>query len=551
MCALNTNSLEMVRQELTEQCRLVAKSCEEIKQGAGQQGLLTLASQLASLRGACQILEIEGILPLLRELEQLLAEQGEQLLENTEFIASLPHLMQMIKGYLGFVYKLEYDHPLLLLLEINQIRALTGKPLLSEAYFLADCLPDANIVEYSNEKSADILLVVRRARHLFQQGLVHAIRGSGHTGAFRIMSHAVRRVHQTLGDETEQLYWLLVFQVIEAFAKRALTADKMRLRSLMAIERQLRQLVQGNSTVEQCYPVELQRTMMGYLVLANIQTPPVHKLFTQLGLTPFKLDDQRIKADRALLGSDGEESFVDTIALLRDKIDDITGLIQLFEEQRLDSEACAALLQEVVAINELCSISGLATAAKMFAECAQQLQSAGDQPPHELVTQIIDAIFYLECLLLELQGRAPTSQQLADINSKPYAEVIESNIARRAEVQVIDEAKERLREVMGRLTDMQEGLAALAVNDNVHEVFDSIAGAARMLGLEKASAVAKQCSQYARNGQLLVDLQNAKAMATFADVLVSLEYYLDNCRWDRNFDAAVLDIAEECLEQLL
>lgn len=571
MRELNTNSLKMVKQELTEQCATLAASCQVYRQDTGPEALQTLTYTQSALRGACEMLEIDGAVLLLRELEALFGENTEKLVENTNFADDLSGIVQILTNYLGFVHKLGNDQPLLLLPEINQVRELAGKPPLAEADFLVDCLPEANIIEFVNEKSAEILTILRRARHLFQQGLIHAIRGTGHSGAFRIMSHAVRRVHETLGDETEKRYWLLVFQVMESFAKGRLSADKPRLRSLMAVERQLRQLVQRNTQLAFCYPETLQRTMMGYLALADLQTKPAERLYQQLGVTPCRVNDQQIRADRALLGSEGEQSFADNMSLLRDKIDSIAALVQLFEDGELDQQMRTELLDAVLGVADLCGLSGLAKGAKMFGEYAQTLRDQQEQAPQQqtpqqqapqqqapqqqeldaVIGKIIDAILYLECLLLELEGRAPTAKQLDDINNKSCQEIIESNIAKHAEVKVIDEAITRLRDVMARITDMQDGTSGFSLSDdNFHEVFDTLSGATRMLNLQKAAAIAKQCGQYARSGKLLIDLQKPESMSTFADVLVSLEYYLDNCRWDHNFDVSVLDIAEECLEQL-
>jgi hypothetical protein len=39
-------------------------------------------------------------------------------------------------------------------------------------------------------------------------------------------------------------------------------------------------------------------------------------------------------------------------------------------------------------------------------------------------------------------------------------------------------------------------------------------------------------------------------MDVFADAVVSLEYYLDNRRWDPSFDDSMLSVAEGCLTRL-
>jgi len=83
-------------------------------------------------------------------------------------------------------------------------------------------------------------------------------------------------------------------------------------------------------------------------------------------------------------------------------------------------------------------------------------------------------------------------------------------------------------------------------------MLDSVRGGMFVLGLPRAAKVIAGCMKFI-DESLMEDEQQAAIqhmMDTFADAIISLEYYLDNLKVDKKADTDVLRIAEESLEAL-
>ena len=115
----------------------------------------------------------------------------------------------------------------------------------------------------------------------------------------------------------------------------------------------------------------------------------------------------------------------------------------------------------------------------------------------------------------------------------------------------LQEAADHLTTVMQLTSDYCDGIAGDEVAEPLVENFKLILGPMGMLGLQRAEDVARRCldilNRCVRSGG---EITLAETMEVFADAIVSLEYYLQNRRWNRDFDDAVLRAAEECLASL-
>lgn len=73
-----------------------------------------------------------------------------------------------------------------------------------------------------------------------------------------------------------------------------------------------------------------------------------------------------------------------------------------------------------------------------------------------------------------------------------------------------------------------------------------------MLGLPRAAKVLAGCMRFVEDDLLASDQHPAvqHLLETFADAVISLEYYLDAIKLDKAADTGVLQIAEESLQAL-
>jgi len=438
------------------------------------------------------------------------------------------------------------------------LRQCRGEVLRDEYFFLSDRLPEKPVVSLLMSKDADQLEVIRLARHLFQKGLIHAVRGNGRKAAVKIMAHGIHRLRKVMTDESELLYWSMVFEVLGALYRGVLGFEQTRLRSLMAIERQLKMLTE-NASHEESYPEAHQRAMATHFLLSGCGTESAEKLRDRLGLEPLGFSAKEIANLRAQMVANGGANFHETMLVLSDKYDELSfNLDELVLNPEENQEYRKQLQEGFKNTSEICLMLGLSQVGQRCGQHAEALHEAlpADAVSDELIDEMVNTLLYLDSVVVELRDESPTEQELYDINQKSLKGIVESNVVNHAERRVIQEALINLAEVMRVSGDFCDGMAddGLGGDDNGESILDNfraIVGSVDILGLDRATAVAKRCLNYFEQhfGSSQDGVPEAM-MDVFADAVVSLEYYLDNRRWDPSFDDSVLSVAEGCLTRL-
>lgn len=87
---------------------------------------------------------------------------------------------------------------------------------------------------------------------------------------------------------------------------------------------------------------------------------------------------------------------------------------------------------------------------------------------------------------------------------------------------------------------------------NIAKTLTTVKGGLLMLGKERVAAILGLCVQFVE--EVLLDEEHPAALKelleTFADAIISVEYYLDSSSGSGQMDETVLQIAEESLEAL-
>ncbi len=555
MYSINKQALELVRDELqAEMESLVARFDQSSPVG----DMEPLLQGLTHINGVFSLLQVVG--------GSVLATETIELLKTPVEVDGLPekhweaaaNAIKLLPSYFQLIQSLGYDNPLILLTEINELRQCRGEALRDEYFFLSDRLPEKPVVSLLMSKDADQLEVIRLARHLFQKGLIHAVRGNGRKAAVKIMAHGIHRLRKVMTDESELLYWSMVFEVLGALYRGVLGFEQTRLRSLMAIERQLKMLTE-NASHEKSYPEAHQRAMATHFLLSGCGTESAEKLRDRLGLESLGFSAKEIANLRAQMVANGGANFHETMLVLSDKYDELSfNLDELVLNPEENQEYRKQLQDGFKNTSEICLMLGLSQVGQ---RCSQHTEALNQTPPadavsDELIDEMVNTLLYLDSVVVELRDQSPTEKELYDINQKSLKGIVESNVVNHAERRVIQEALINLAEVMRVSGDFCDGMAddGLGGDDNGESIIDNfraIVGSVDILGLDRATAVAKRCLNYFEQhfGESQDGVPEA-LMDVFADAVVSLEYYLDNRRWDPSFDDSVLSVAEGCLSRL-
>jgi len=538
----------MIQGELEKEVFSLMQLLEDAAEGVDAD---VFHQHLKALGGAVTVLELPSASTLVDTM-MMVAEDPAHLMSGSSGEKALYSALQCLKAYLQQLPQQQHDNLLLLLPEINELRAVLALPALDERMAVQGCVPEYLPVDQVGLRTEDERDVVRSVRRLFQQGLVHALKDANRQAAIKVMAHGVHRLRKTLTDSAERDYWSLVFEILSAMHRGALGFEQSRLKTLMAVERQLRAM-EENVDSAKFYPLDVQQLLLAYFALSGLQSDGALKLAERLGVSSPGISSQEIAASRDLFGGDSGRPLNVLVAAIAEQVDQLhQQLDEDMASQDGDGERREALAAGFRMLGEFCEQCDLKLASQrcdVHVASVERLQNG--QLPMRLYEQLADTLLYLDSVLTDLQEHAASESRIAQINRRSLKQVVEDNIVEHAERRALQEAADHLTTVMQLTSDYCDGIAGDEVAEPLVENFKLILGPMGMLGLQRAEDVARRCldilNRCVRSGG---EITLAETMEVFADAIVSLEYYLQNRRWNRDFDDAVLRAAEECLASL-
>lgn len=548
MYQINTQALKLVGEELDKEIGLLvdllAQPLESVDWSECNRGL-------SQLHGVFSLLEMVGGEMLLGEMQETLIKAEGSSLEATA-VNTVRHSLELMPGYVSQLQMHGKDSPLFLLPEINQLRAARKQPLLNEYQLLNGLMPDVPTISSVEQKDNHSIEAIRIARQLYQQGLAHVLKGSTRPTAIKVMAHGIQRLRNSLSDEKEAIYWALVFDVLGALYRGALGFEQSRLRSLMAVERQLRML-SDNAPAEQSYPISLQQNMLANFLLSGMNTEGAAKLAARLGISPLDFTAADIRNVRAMFVEEGNQSFVERLTMIATRIEQLRSLLD--DQVAQESNGSGPLQEAAVlfaALSEELKNCGLSLAEERCSQHALAIGNLADSTlPSGIMEEMADTLLYLDSIILELQSRPHSESERSQINALSIKEVVEENIISHAQRRVLQEASSHLASIMQLTSDYCDGIAGDELAKPLADNFKMILGAVGILGLTRAENVTVRCLDIINHSLgPASQLPLSSIIEVFADAVVSLEYYLENRRWNPDFEDTVLGVAEECLEKL-
>ena len=250
---------------------------------------------------------------------------------------------------------------------------------------------------------------------------------------------------------------------------------------------------------------------------------------------------------------EGNQSFVERLAVIAAQIEQLRSLL---DDQMAQASTGNRPLKEAAvlfaSLSEELKYCGLGLAEERCSQHALAIGGLMDSTlPSGIIEEMADTLLYLDSIIMELQSRPHSESERAQINTLSIKEVVEENIISHAQRRVLQEALSHLASIMQLTSDYCDGIAGDELAKPLADNFKMILGAVGILGLTRAENVTARCLDIINHSlEPASQLPLSSIVEVFADAVVSLEYYLDNRRWNSNFEDTVLGVAEECLEKL-
>ena len=530
-------SLNLVKSEVLNALDSAANQLDYYSETGNPDQLKAFLAEVQQIRGTFKMLDFRAGERLCEEF----AESGRHARGEALSNATLNAFTQAIV-YLKRLVELMAEgsptSPSLLIPVINQIRRSRSDAALPESYFfLVNLRPQISTPKAIAEAAR---FPFRRARQMYQLGLLGLIRGQGRFGPVQVMSRAVKRFEKASQGGASWTFWHVASAALEALSQEEFEITPARMALLGQLDRQVRRIqeTEGRYFAEK-QPDWLLKEFVHLVSLAKPESEAIRQVQKEFQVANGIKEEQLAEARNKLSGPDG--SAPESLALaLQEELQKVKDQIDLSERLDLSSEDFQLLLDSIRRIGDTLIIANNQEAAERASQLALRLEAAGQPGLREHGDDIADEIIRLEQTL-----RSITSKHLAEESAVDPVSLNEARIA------ILSESMTSLAMVKRAIGAYLESDGEVLHVANVSKSLSDVAAALLFMGNETMYDILKSLRDFVDH-----DVQDTSKvieehkMEAFADAITAVEYFMDSLNGQSSGADEAVRLAQDSLAHL-
>ncbi|WP_338574519.1 Hpt domain-containing protein [Pseudomonas canadensis] len=546
-------ALEWVKGDIAETLKQARSALDAYVETTDAEAISECLACVHQVHGALQMVEFYGAALLAEEIEELaLALQAGSVSQRDESIRLLQQALTQLPLYLDRVHSARRDLPLVVLPLLNDLRSAHGESLLSEtSLFSPQLLTIASLPDEALAQRAvpDLKEQLRQWHQLLQQALAGLLREDHGPSNLEDMARVFARLEALCQGAPLLPLWQVTSALVEGMLTGVI-ANSPALRSLLkASDKQLKRLLaQGIGGINQPAPDELLKSLLFYVAKVTRPTPRMQSLKERYGLDEALPDSAVVDAERARLAGPDRNAMGSVLGALCEELVRVKERLDLFvRSDRQHTSDLDALLAPLRQIADTLAVLGFGQPRKVIIDQLAVVLSLaqGHRAPNDAVLMdVAGALLYVEATLAGMVGTVePESREESRLPTTDLTQIHQLVI--RESCQCLKQAKELVIDCIEADWDRQR-------LESLPELLSQVRGALAMIPLPRAASLMRGCTDYVDEQLMGNDAPpSERQLAHFADVISSLEYYLERMLQDP--DAAgerVLELATQGLAAL-
>ena len=557
---LNLASLKMVQDELVATIEQSAVGLEQFANDRNNGELLqNCIDGIKQIRGTLSLIQLKGVDLLAEELVEHITEitLGEEPKTNRK-LELLTSAFFILPRYLEYCTQTSRSMAMLLIPYINELRQARKAPLVPESYFYP-YEPPASVARPAPAAplNEDLMALVRRLRHMYQTGLLKVLQGVQVKPSLGMMCRAMDRLEAASGSAPLGNLWWVASAAFTAISEKDMQLTKGRKLLFSALDREIKRLqMEGKQSLARQPDKHLLKDLLYILALSRATDDKVRAVATAYDIKPVRYTDAELAREMEFLKGPSANTLNSMAAVLSDELRSTKNILERAAQggAELLSET-PELVDTLKKVADILSVVGLVAPSNSLKQEIEKIshwqKTKKPVSPEELLG-VADTLLYVESTISGLGKVNLSDEKLAQINALSRDDAMAHSQIAEAERLVIEEAESGLALVKRALSSFMESNYDKGHIHNIVGTLDSVRGGMFVLGLSRAAKVLAKCIEFIEVSLLRNEQMAAvqHMLETFADAIISLEYYLDSIKLDKNADTSVLEIAEESLEAL-
>jgi len=546
-------ALEWVKDEIAETLKQARSALDAFIDEANRDAIALCLECIHQVHGSLLMVEFYGAALLAEEIEHLaLALQAGHVSQRDEGIRLLQQALGQLPLYLDRVHSARRDLPLVVLPLLNDLRSVRGESLLSETSLFSPQLlvipplPDDILTQRTPDDFPGLL---RQWRQMLQQALAGLLREDHGPSNLDDMARVFARLEALCQGAPLLALWQVTSALVEGMLTGVI-ANSPALRSLLkACDKQLKRLLaQGIVGINQPAPDELLKSLLFYIAKVTRPTPRMQSLKERYGLDEALPDSAVVDAERARMAGPDRDAMGSVLGALCEELVRVKERLDLFvRSDRQHTSDLDSLLAPLRQIADTLAVLGFGQPRKVIIDqlaVVLGLAQGQREPNDAVLMDVAGALLYVEATLAGMVGTVePERREESRLPTTDLTQI--HQLVLKESCQCLKQAKELIIDCIEAQWDRQR-------LESLPELLTQVRGALAMIPLPRAASLMRGCNEYV-DEQLMVSATapTDTQLAHFADVITSLEYYLERMLQDHDAPGErVLDVAAEGLTAL-
>jgi len=545
-------ALDWVKGEIEEtlkQARQALEAHVENPEDAAQ--MRFCLAYLHQVHGTLQIVEFYGAALLAEEMEKLCqALINDQVARIAEGQEVLMRAILQLPPYLDRVKQSRRDLPVVLLPLMNDMRATRGESLLSETALFT---PDLDAGERAPIQVAPAAAVdvgrLKKIRQAYQLALLGFIRNDDLAASLKKMGQVFARLESMAGAAPIRELWQVGGAIIEGLQQQTVAASTSIKMLLGQVDRQLR-LAIDDSAIRA--PTELLKNLLYYVAKSGGATPRLQAVKELYRLDESLPGEAMVNEERARMTGPDRDAMKSVVDALCEELARVKDALDLFVRKSDAEKNVAELTAQVPVLKQVAdtvAVLGLGQPRRILQEqidVIDRIGADGGIPQDSALLDIAGALLYVEATLTGMVAEKPIGQQKGQAS-----EFFANDQLNEAQGAVLRESRSTLEKAKDAIIEYIASQWNPANLQSIPALIDTVRGSLFILQLTRPAEILAGAGRYVSErllaGQHRPDWQE---MDTLADVITSVEYYLERIANDTHGGDNILDIAERGLGKL-
>lgn len=559
--AAKANSFELVQSEIETTVKQAEKNLERFQENRESgEDLQNCIDFLNQLRGIFVLVEIQGGVLLCHEAVSLANEVPVGATDDkNNLLTTLNNALFILRRYIEYYKQSGEDHPELLLPIINELRvAIKNKPFPDSHFFEIDMTRKvdhcANFGQTENSEVTDFDKRARRLRHMYQIALLGIIREKNLDVSIKLLTRSALGLSKLCANTPLSGLWCLLAIVGQAIMDRQMETTKSRKRLLMKVERYTKELVYvGKVVTSKTAPDSITKELLYLLALSGSTNTEVIDILNAYGVEPLVLNEKDLVSHRKRLFGPGADvlrslsgALLEEISQLKDKLDIIERGI---DPDVTDFTVISSGLEKLTSTLVMLDLNQLAELASSQNTALKSWSEGGKPPSEEELISVANAVLNIEQAIKRFEDTGITPELDNSILVEQGVE--NSPYLSEAMIVVTDEAQSGITLTKRAITAFVESNWDKMHLANVNTTLNAVRGSMFIVGEGRLAAAISACADCIENELLEKESRpDESVLDTLADILTSLEYYIETISGRESVNTDLLALAEESLKSI-